>query len=198
MKNLKALAVECIHELNDIGIYPHCPSENFTINYRAKNRWGLCGKCGGNYYIQISNELLADNVDDHSTKQTIFHELLHSCDDCMKHTGEWKRLAGIVNKTYGYNITRCTSASELLPRENVEKRVARAKQHNTEYIIKCMNCGKEFHYYRESRFVKAVMNNGARGWTHSACGASGKFKMISYKKNGIRYALATYKYMSAK
>lgn len=194
MKNLKKLADECIEDLTCLGIYPHCPSDNFSVNYRAKNRWGQCARRNGSYYITISNRLLEDNVDDHSTKQTIMHELLHSCDNCMTHKGEWKRLAGIVNAKLGYHITRCTSASELLPKENIEDRPI---YHNTEYVIRCTNCGKEFHYYRESRFVKAVMNNGAMGWVHSACGASGKFKMISYKKNGIRYALATCKYMSA-
>lgn len=55
---------------------------------------------------------LREDTDIDGLKNTIIHELLHTCKGCMKHTGEWKQLAEKVNRYYGYNIKRCDSADE--------------------------------------------------------------------------------------
>ena len=39
-----------------------------------------------------------DEIDDNATKTTIIHEILHSCEKCMNHGPEWKKLAELVNK----------------------------------------------------------------------------------------------------
>ena len=85
---------------------------NFEINYRAKSRWGQCQRKGSGYYINISDRLLQDDVPIKALKDTIIHEILHTCNGCMNHGTTWKNYADKVNKAYGYNIKRCTSAEE--------------------------------------------------------------------------------------
>ena len=46
MKDLQMIATECIRDLNAIGIYPHCKAKDFSVNTRAKKRWGQCRKKG--------------------------------------------------------------------------------------------------------------------------------------------------------
>lgn len=73
--------------------------------------------------------------------------MLHTCKDGMSHTGEWKRLADKVNRYYGYNIKRCTSAEEKGIK--VEK-----KENNYKYVFKCTGCGQTIGRMRQSRFTQ--------------------------------------------
>ena len=71
-----------------------------------------------------------------SLKNTLCHELLHTCYGCMKHTGRWKAYAERVNAAYGLNIKRAAAAGdreipeELLPKAN--------------YLVRCESCGTEY------------------------------------------------------
>lgn len=147
MKNLKKLAISCQRELESIGI--KCGKvKNFSINTRAKKRWGQCKALeNGEFEISISATLLYDNVDDMAVKNTIVHELLHTVPGCMKHTGKWKTLAETVNRRLkGYNIKRVTSSEEKGITVQDKKTPAR-------YVLKCMNCGQCFYRQRMSKAV---------------------------------------------
>ena len=112
MKNLISLANKCMAQLDEIGI-EYAQSIRWEVNTRAKKRWGLCEKHpNGVYTISISYRLLADDVADDGAINTIIHELLHTCKGCMNHGENWKREANKVNRAYGYNIKRCSSAEE--------------------------------------------------------------------------------------
>ena len=79
MKDLLKLAAECMAQLNALGI--DCGKVTFTVNTRAKKRWGQCRVVGaGSYEISISERLLHDDVDDMAAKNTIMHELAHAAD----------------------------------------------------------------------------------------------------------------------
>ena len=143
MKNFQKLYLECMQELRDIGIEYGCVCE-WKINTRAVNRWGQCVSLGHGYYsINISARLLADNVSDKAVKTTILHELVHTCEGCMNHGKEWKRIADEVNKAYGYNIKRTTSSEE--------KGVERVKPN---YIVACPCCGTQWRYVRMAKMVQ--------------------------------------------
>lgn len=135
MKNLLKLAQECKEELDAIGI-EYRTVRKWTVNTRAKCRWGQCRPVSpGIFDINISSRLLDDQVTDNAVKNTIIHELLHTVEDCLKHTGKWKTLAAKVNRAYPqYHIQRVTSAEE----KGVEK-IASTYQIN--YKITCTNCG---------------------------------------------------------
>lgn len=146
MKNLSKYFVECKKELDGIGIPYSKNIMSCTVNYRAKSRWGQCRRRGGTYSINISNRLLADNVPAKSLKQTIIHELLHTCPGCMKHTGDWKKWADVVNRKLGYHVSRLSSAEDLGVHDSVSP---------WKYTVVCTNCNKEVaHYQRKTKVVK--------------------------------------------
>lgn len=181
MKDLQMIATECIRDLNAIGIYPHCKAQDFSVNTRAKHRWGQCKKRGDKYSINISNRLLYDDISDIATKTTVMHELLHSCDNAMEHKHEWLRLANKVNQAYGYNIKRCTSASEKMTDEQI-KRYNKPVEHKKTYVCKCNDCDKIIgKYYRRSKFIQAIDKDGAKGWYHG--------KNMCGRVNGFSYTV---------
>lgn len=111
MKNLEEYAIRCMEELDAIGI-EYGNIVEVKANTRAKKRWGQCKAIPGGYSINISVALLDERNNEQGLKETIIHELLHSCKGCMNHGEKWKRLAQKVNRAYGYNIKRCSSAED--------------------------------------------------------------------------------------
>jgi len=155
MKDLTPYIKEAIEDLEAIDIQIGTVVD-FKVNTRAKSRWGLCERVYGRgddwkfqkFQIEISSELLQDEVSDIALMDTLIHELLHTCENCMKHTGEWKALAERVNSFYPmYNIKRCTSASE--------KGIKRDET-NYKYKIVCQQCGCTCYYRKETKIVKLV------------------------------------------
>lgn len=147
MKDLIKLANECMTELDAIGIQ-YGKINNWSVNTRAKSRWGYCKCVPGGFEIQISNRLLADNVPDIHTKNTIMHELLHTVPGGLSHTGKWKILANKVNAKYGYNIKRTTSEEE----KGLESR--EVKERPVKHQYRCKGCGQTIERTRESKFTK--------------------------------------------
>lgn len=113
MRDLNKYAKECFDNLNAIDIYPNIVKE-FSINTRAKHRWGQAKKNVNGYSININAVLLNEDVPELSLYETLYHELLHCVDGCMNHGDKWNRLAQVVNDCYNVNITRTSSASEKL------------------------------------------------------------------------------------
>lgn len=153
MKDLQKLFKECKEELDCIGIKYGC-IESITINTRAKKRWGQCKITLNSQYwenrifsINISERLLHDDISDNSCKNTIMHEIIHTCEYCFNHGSEWKHIADIVNDCYSfYNIKRCTSSEEKGINEEIEKK-------ESKYILRCTKCGKLFY---KDRICNAV------------------------------------------
>ena len=150
MRDLHTYAQICLKEVEAVGI-PHGDISEFTINTRAKTRLGQCKKLpNGKYTISISNVLLDESLcpDDKSLKDTIIHEILHSCKDCMNHGKKWKWYAGLMNRKYGYSISRCASSAE----KNI---MEQANPTMYKYKLICTKCG---HVYLKQRMCAAVKN----------------------------------------
>ncbi len=162
MKDLQNLTDECIKEIVALGIKPGAISD-VLINSRAKTRWGQCkAKSDGTFEIQISERLLKDDrVSDDSCKETIIHEILHTCEGCMKHTGKWKIFAERTNAAYGYNIKRTTSSSEKGIEEHISSGIM------PKYMFTCRNCGIVIYRKRESKFTRNY-----RRYCCARCGAA--------------------------
>ena len=112
LKDFEMMIKECMEEVEAVGLKPGKISK-WVINSRAKSRWGLCKKTGINTFeIQIAERLLGDDVSDLACKDTIVHEILHTCRGCHGHTGLWKSYADLMNRTYGYSIKRTTSSMD--------------------------------------------------------------------------------------
>ena len=148
MKSLYKVYSDCCAICFSLDI-PIADCIHVEVNSRAKKRWGLCTKNrDGSYTIQISERLLADDISEEATFNTMLHELLHTCNNCMNHGAEWKHWADIINRKYPqYNIKRTTSCEE----KGVESTESLAK-----YIITCNECGRTWHYMRNCGVVKRV------------------------------------------
>lgn len=147
MKDLDKLVSECKKELDAIGI-PYGAVRSWSVNTRAKSRWGQCMTVSkGLYDISISYRLLQDDADDTAAKDTIIHELLHTAPGCNGHQGRWKMYADMVNKAYPqYNIKRVSSEEEMgLKKEQRDIR--------NNYKIVCTGCGSSFYRQRAGRII---------------------------------------------
>lgn len=150
MRDLKTYYRICRNELLDIGIHPGYIAK-LVVNTRAKNRWGLCKMLpNGTYQISISSALLDERCDVSGLKNTILHELLHTCPGCMSHGPEWKRLANKVNAAYGYNIKRCNDSEE----KGVSKDMEAEKANTAKYLLACPKCGRLYPRYRMSQLIQ--------------------------------------------
>ena len=137
MKDLLELVRECQLELSPLRI-PWGRVRNWSVNTRAKARWGLCTKIGGGLFdIQVSASLLEYEMDEQLAKDTIVHELLHTVPGCFKHTGKWRQYADLINKLLPqYNIKSHTSYEEKGVQDNRVMPTYR-------YFLKCEGCGGE-------------------------------------------------------
>ena len=149
MKNLNVLVDDCKDILDDLGI-SYGPIESVRVNNRLTACWGRCryNRRTGMYSIELSGRLMQDDMDYEATMNTIIHEFLHAGKNRMCHTGEWKRLAELVNREYPqFNICRCTSSEE----KGVAERV---RTYN--YIVRCPECGSEWKYQKAGKVVRAL------------------------------------------
>ena len=135
------VAAECFAELDKLGIeYGYILS--IAVDNKSKQRLGLCKNTEEGFKITISNKLL--NEDRKLLKETMMHEILHTCRGCLNHGDEWKRLATRVNNYYGYNIKRAVNRNEL------------SSSSTNEYAHKivCTKCGQEIFRARECKITR--------------------------------------------
>ncbi len=149
MKDFERLKQECLQELADLDIEVG-RIKAWSINTRARSRWGQCRQeRDGTYSIQIAQCLLADDrISEKACKETIIHELLHTCEGCMKHSGRWKAYAQLMNRAYGYNIKRTTSGNEKGVENYKPQRMA------VKYVFTCGGCGATIYRKRDSKFTR--------------------------------------------
>lgn len=157
MRNLDDYAIQCMEELDAISI-EYGNIIEVVANTRAKKRWGQCKAIPGGYSININAILLDERNDEQGLKETIIHELLHSCKDCMNHGSKWNYLAQKVNSAYGYNIKRINSAAEKGVSEET-------RPYMEKYTVKCNKCG---YIYTRARKTKLIQYP-----EHYRCGCCG-------------------------
>lgn len=148
MKDLNRYVEECTNDIESLGIELGNIVEVF-VNTRAKRRWGQCSKRADGFHINISSDLLQDDVSDDAIKNTVAHELLHTIKGGMKHTGEWKSAAELLNDIYGYNIKRVTTAEE----KGIEREYVRRP---AKYLIVCSNCNYVYRYQKMTKTVQRI------------------------------------------
>lgn len=154
MKDFQKLIEKCLEEVVVAGIQPGNITE-WTINRRAKRRWGQCTKkANGEYRIQIAAQLLEDErISEKACKDTIIHEILHSCPDGMGHTGKWKEYAKTINEKYGYNIKRTTSGEE----KGVENYHS-IRRLQLKFMFRCKYCGNTITKKKKCKFTHYYKN----------------------------------------
>lgn len=143
MRDLQKYAAECMLILDRLKI-KYSKNVRFAVNSRAVSRLGLCRRENGGYVIEIAAVLLDERVDaQRGLKDTLLHELLHTCRGCMKHTGKWKELAERVNAECGTHVSRAVSP-ELIPPQLRPKPA---------YTVRCEGCGFEVTRQKRSALI---------------------------------------------
>lgn len=116
-----------------------CPK--VQINRRAVSRFGCCYRQGDGYVIELAEGLLTGP--EAACRQTLAHELLHTCPGCGNHGPRWKAYAQRMNQAYGYHIARTDTFQRLgLP----DTRPVR-------HLVVCQQCGRQFGRTRASALV---------------------------------------------
>lgn len=131
------------------------------VNARARRRLGCCyyRPTENAYLIEVSASLL-DRPE--KLRETLAHELLHTCPGCRNHGEKWKAWADKVNSALGFSVQR------LAPLEEGEG--APLRQDPVKYILQCQKCGKLIRRRRMCKVVKAP-------WRYR-CTCGGKLKRV--------------------
>lgn len=144
MNNFDVLLIKVKSQAKKIGIpISDKIDSHIIINTRAKTRYGRCIKKGDSFTIEISSILL--DAPEMSCRQTIAHELIHTCPGCMDHGDKFRYYASKMNNAYGYHISRTNSAEEM--------GVSDRRKADAKYVITCRKCGKEFTRTKRSALV---------------------------------------------
>ncbi len=131
------------------------------VNTRAKRRLGCCRRLpGGGFSIEVSAALL-DRPE--QLKETLCHELLHTCYGCQNHGERWKAYAARVSGALGLDIRR------LAPAEAGEEPLP-LRRDTVKYVLECQSCGAQICRCRMSKVVK-------QPWRYR-CKCGGKLKRI--------------------
>ncbi len=156
---LDGLMARLRRELISIGI----PVSNrlepeVRINTRARRWLGCCYYQSGRYWIEVSQAVLED---EDLLKQTLVHELLHTCPKCRDHGPKWKAYAQTVNEKLGYRIERTVKT---------ETPAGSLRHEEIKYILECQSCGAQIKRMRMSKAVKSP-------WRYR-CPCGGKLKRV--------------------
>ena len=113
-----------------------------TINRRAKTRFGCCRTKNGVHTIEIAAALLSG--EERFIRQTLAHEVLHTCPGCANHGPLWKSYAARMNALYGYDIRRTDSHEQL----------GLSDDRPVRWLVVCRSCGKELPRMKRSALVE--------------------------------------------
>lgn len=175
MKDVRKVFNECVMEMKRINMDISDRIVKVSVNGRLSRALGRCkmirNAYGNRYEIEINPCMLGDEVEIQATKNTIMHELIHTCPDCMNHGYEWKRRADRVNRMLGYNI-QTMSEVEALEAAGVQLRKTGYK-----YAAICNECGCTAKMWK--RWNSTIENIGSY-----RCGqCRGNLHIISLDKN---------------
>ena len=189
-QKLQRLYLECVNELNKIGInildekqygeievsiskrnnkrYGCCKQENPDKNYKTVTKKGrkiiVKYEKFNKHKIEISRWVL--DLEDTIIKNTIMHELIHCIPYCNNHGKIFKKYAKIINLNYNYDVSRAGNKEKDFEKSNIEYK--EIKKYN--YKIICKGCKQEFYRQRLNR-------NFTRKYRCAKCGS--KFEVIS-------------------
>lgn len=145
MRDCDALLREVMAQAAALGIpYSGKIEPRVGINDRAVTRFGCCtyNRGTGEYRIEVARRV-AEGPEG-KCRETLAHELLHTCYGCRNHGKRWKSYAEKMNRAYGYAIARAAT--------NEEMGVAASRPYR--YLFRCDRCGAEFGRYRASAFTR--------------------------------------------
>lgn len=154
IENFLQKGIQMLRDINVPVSSNICPRIDFP---KAHSFYGYCvtGRSlylwmnkypkGYDFYIRISEFTLGSS--EKSIMNTILHELLHTCPNCMDHQKQWRHWAGVVSKAYGYDIRRCAGDKSAADRANLRS------PETSLHKIECTRCGNVWYRSRNSRLT---------------------------------------------
>ena len=135
--DLNNLFKEVKEEVKDLVPYSNKIDDNIRISKRAFRFLGRCTKnwLKDSYFITVSKPLLNTN-NIKLIKETLIHELIHTCKNCFNHGNNFKYFMYAVNNRTDYNITIGSNNKEYAEQVNKIKISRKPK-----YKITCVKCG---------------------------------------------------------
>jgi len=157
MERIQELFERTIEECIRAGIPLGRFQKEVYINNRAIRRWGACKHVGTTRFFEGRRPIfrielsarLAEYGTDSDVRNTLAHELLHTCDGCLNHGSLWNRYARKMNETYGYHIKSRANGDEM------EAQELHGERHSIyRYEATCVGCGERIYRMRRSKFVE--------------------------------------------
>ena len=143
MNDCDALLREVMGQAQALGIPISREIEpHVVINARAVTRFGCCKLQRGKYIIEVA--LRVAQGPEESCRETLAHEVLHTCYGCRNHGKRWQGYAGRMNDAYGYRIKRTSTQEDM--------GVAETRPYK--YLLRCEKCGMEFKRFRASALTR--------------------------------------------
>lgn len=156
MKDFQGLFAECCIEARHLGIPISNHIKTVRVNNRLSRAMGRCKRInnylGEWFEIEINPCMLAEEVDPMETKNTIVHELIHTCPGCMNHGDTFHYYAKIVNRKLGYHVDTYVKTSALV---SAGVKVKTRQKETYKYALVCKACG---HEYKRKRWSEALEN----------------------------------------
>lgn len=176
MKDLQKLYALVKAEAISAGIPISNHIMRCSVNTRLRKVMGRCirktNMLGVCYEIEIAGCILADNVDEMEIRDTIMHELIHTCPGCFDHGSVFHHYAKIVNRKYGYHV------DTYADREQLEAAGVVIKESEYKYILRCSKCGHEWKYKR----IGKILENP---WAYN-CGCGGSLSAYDINGNALK------------
>lgn len=149
-RDLDTMLQKAIEQVKDLGITFKKPIIPKVRTYKAKSYFGQCRYRQGQdaYEITISEYHLANGYD--AVMETMVHEVLHVGKGSRGHDKTWKKYVAMVNREYGYNISRCGSSDNGYTLAVAEKSI--------NYIIQCTGCNQTINRTKKSKLITHTEN----------------------------------------
>lgn len=149
--NYNKLLQEIIKEAKQINIPV---SENINpivkVNTRTKSRFALCKREGNGFArkgedsFQIEISSFMEQAKEIDIRETLAHEILHTCPNCFNHQLQWKVYANKMKRAYGYDINTTGNS--------VAMGITIPMKRN--YVLVCQKCKREIIKERMCKVVK--------------------------------------------
>ena len=146
-EELNDLLIESVNEVRAAGLQVYDIKADVKVD-NAKRRFGLC-KCldKKNHLFEISLSKRCLSTNKQIIKETMVHEVLHCIHNAYGHGFVWKNAANMMNKLYGYSISRLIQPPE-------EFSIACLEAPTYKYKITCNECGAVLYRTRRSNLTE--------------------------------------------
>lgn len=141
-KKLQDMLQECVYDMVSIGIPIQTDRIDEIVHLgKLEGTMGVCGRYTADdgkmaFSITVNKKILKkmeNPVVVKNVKNTLYHELLHTCPDCVGHNENWLKYAKICDEKLGTKT-----------RQRLSERIYLGRHKGTAHHFCCDNCGFKY------------------------------------------------------